>query len=302
MAGLENIMKAIRFLPASVAVKALQKFNPKFKNYFANAVAYGFDVNNALDYLKNKFEGEHSQGFRQGLESREGQLRPDEQISLNRLRQAEMPGKVVRGLASVAGGALLGGVPGATTAAAGELAGNIPQEQPEHIPGLGQLKAQHGPPSPREQSLKRHAKMTKEKRLIDKLMEEHEREYGSAPVQPARTSESIGVADVNAPSAPNFKGLFGGIAGDMTSGFYKGVFDALKKGKNTFAGVKEPLIAKAKPYFEKGLIQSPDDIRDFANQSGKFGNISQQTGGQSDADAAALEALNNINQALSRLR
>ncbi len=51
----------------------------------------------------------------------------------------------------------------------------------------------------------------------------------------------------------------------ITDNFYNGIFDSLKNKKDTFSGVKDPLIAKAKPLYEKGLIKSPEDLRDFAN-------------------------------------
>lgn len=57
----------------------------------------------------------------------------------------------------------------------------------------------------------------------------------------------------------------GKMASGITDNFYSGVFDSLKQGKDTFSGVKEPLIQKAKPLFDKGLIKSPEDLKKFAN-------------------------------------
>lgn len=221
MAGLDSIMQAAKFLPASVAVKALQKFNPKFKNYFANAAAYGFDVNNALDYLNQRFESQHSKPFEQRLEQREGsgQARPDEIIAKKEIQQSKMPGKIARSAAAFGAGALLGGIPGAASQA-------IPQdsqqeERPEHIPGLGQYKAEHMPGlgqykgehmpglgqvkmehgpkeiSAREKSLKRHAEMTKKKKLLDQLQQEFENEYGQGNVPPSGLSTASQGSNVN---------------------------------------------------------------------------------------------------------
>lgn len=53
---------------------------------------------------------------------------------------------------------------------------------------------------------------------------------------------------------------------DPAGGLYRGVFDALEKGKTTFAGVKDPLIAKAKPFYDQGLIKTSDDIRTLVNE------------------------------------
>jgi len=52
----------------------------------------------------------------------------------------------------------------------------------------------------------------------------------------------------------------------ITDSLYEGVFDSLKAGKDTLAGVKDPLIAKAKPYFEQGLINSPEDLKTLVNK------------------------------------
>ena len=67
-----------------------------------------------------------------------------------------------------------------------------------------------------------------------------------------------------------FKTMEGGAA---TNKLYEGIFDSLKKGKDTFAGVKDPLIEKAKPYFQKGLIKSPEDLKEFVNNPQKFKEI-----------------------------
>lgn len=62
----------------------------------------------------------------------------------------------------------------------------------------------------------------------------------------------------------------GGMAKGMMENFYDGVFKSLQQGKDKFAGIKEPLIDKAKPYFQKGLIKSAEDLKEFANNPDKF--------------------------------
>lgn len=59
--------------------------------------------------------------------------------------------------------------------------------------------------------------------------------------------------------------IIGGMAKGMTDNFYDGVFKSLKERKETFSGVKEPLIQRAKKAFDEGLIKSPEDLRAFAN-------------------------------------
>lgn len=62
----------------------------------------------------------------------------------------------------------------------------------------------------------------------------------------------------------------GGMAKGMMGNFYEGIFKSLQDGKDTFSGVKDPLISKAKPLFDKGLIKSPEDLKEFAQNPDKF--------------------------------
>lgn len=56
----------------------------------------------------------------------------------------------------------------------------------------------------------------------------------------------------------------------VVGNLYDGLFKALQDGKSTFAGVKDPLLARAKPSFDAGLIKSPDDLQSFANGDPAF--------------------------------
>ena len=57
-----------------------------------------------------------------------------------------------------------------------------------------------------------------------------------------------------------------GMGKGITDNLYAGIYKALVEGKDTFSGVKDPLIVRAKPYFDKGLITSAEDLRKFANE------------------------------------
>lgn len=200
MAGLDSIMQAGRFLPASAFVKILQKFNPKFKNYFTDAAAYGYDVNHALDYLNQRFSSQHAEPFENKLEQRaaSGQARPDEMIARKEIQQSKMPGKIARSAAAFGAGALLGGVPGAAAGAT------------ESIPQPQQPIAKE--PSTREQSLKRHAEMNKKRKLIDQLTEEFENEYGQGNVPAPRFP---GVSQGNATNERIQQGTPGGEKSEL---------------------------------------------------------------------------------------
>jgi hypothetical protein len=60
----------------------------------------------------------------------------------------------------------------------------------------------------------------------------------------------------------NFKNMGSG----MVASLYEGLFTSLKNGKDTFAGIKDPVLQRAKPYFDRGLIKSPEDLQKFVNQ------------------------------------
>lgn len=83
------------------------------------------------------------------------------------------------------------------------------------------------------------------------------------PIQ-GKVSESSPILEEE--KVPNL----GNMAKGMIGNFYEGIFKSLQEGKDTFSGVKDPLIAKAKPYFDKGLIKSAEDLKEFANNPDKF--------------------------------
>lgn len=61
----------------------------------------------------------------------------------------------------------------------------------------------------------------------------------------------------------NLSGI-GDLGKGITESFYEGIFDSLKKGKDTFSGVKDPLLQAAKPAYEAGQIKSVNDLKAFA--------------------------------------
>lgn len=70
------------------------------------------------------------------------------------------------------------------------------------------------------------------------------------------------------PSAQEATGLQGiGSAGKaITDNLYQGLFNALRGEINAFSKVNDPVLQRARPYFEAGLIQSPEDLRRFENE------------------------------------
>lgn len=67
-------------------------------------------------------------------------------------------------------------------------------------------------------------------------------------------------------SPMGFEQGFKDLAGAISDNFYQQAFDAVSTHQDTLSGVKDPVLARAKPYFEEGLINSPNDLRQFENQ------------------------------------
>jgi hypothetical protein len=245
MVGLESIMKALNVLTPIAGSKLLEKYNPKFKNYFSKAAAYGFTIDNAIDYLKNRFQESQSSNIKEQLQSREpSQMRPDEQIALNRLRQQEMPARAAQTIGSIGAGAMLAGLPGAAIGAAEQLGPEVlPKTKPsalgykskipiedlryaemgkeppevieaEIIPGTEKGKQfpiqrkMTSAEKSRIEALKKYNEMKKEQKLLEKLQQDYERKYGPAYLPPQRTAESIQPFDADEKLVSDINNLF----------------------------------------------------------------------------------------------
>ena len=76
---------------------------------------------------------------------------------------------------------------------------------------------------------------------------------GPVAADPAQLAGSVG-----------FKEMFASLqGGGTTDSLYAQAFDALQNGKMTIAGIRDPILRRAKAAFDAGLIKSPADIRGF---------------------------------------
>ncbi len=124
---LKNIMSFLSpFIPVGLAVKGLEKINPKMKSFFGGALAAGYTVNQALDYLRSE-----------GSSLNEGNSRPDELAAQNRRQNEEVPLKIGKG-AAVLGASALGGI-GAAAATGANALSQKPQ-QPQEAGQSGQAQ------------------------------------------------------------------------------------------------------------------------------------------------------------------
>lgn len=70
--------------------------------------------------------------------------------------------------------------------------------------------------------------------------------------------------NIDQDDSTGFKGAFASLKqGGTTDQLYEGIFQSLKEGKPTYAGIRDPLLVKAEPLFKKGLINSLQDLRDL---------------------------------------
>jgi hypothetical protein len=111
---MNSIFGALKYIPATVARKALEKVNPGFKSYFSSALSYGVDADRALEYLTDRLESESQKATKREFAQGEANqtLRPDEQASKSQIANAEIPGRILRGAAAIGLGAGLGGLGG----------------------------------------------------------------------------------------------------------------------------------------------------------------------------------------------
>ncbi len=90
--------------------------------------------------------------------------------------------------------------------------------------------------------------------------------------------------------AENIADAFSQMGSGMMNDFYNKAYEALRTGKNTMAGVKDPVLSKAKPLFDKGLIKSPEDLKKYANNN--YQEQNQQAGPGNQALTAMIQKIN----------
>lgn len=103
-------------VPIGLAVKGLEKINPKMKAFFGGATAAGYSANEAMDFLRSEFGSKQNQFGN----------RPDEEAAMNRSEHERAPERLAKGAAIGAAG-ILGGIGGA---ALGGLAAGSDEQQP----------------------------------------------------------------------------------------------------------------------------------------------------------------------------
>ena len=82
--------------------------------------------------------------------------------------------------------------------------------------------------------------------------------------------KATGKSKIKTEEKENVGDAFAQMGSGIVDNLYKGIFESLEKGKDTFAGIKEPLISRAKPYYKEGLIKDAKDLKAFSNDPKPF--------------------------------
>jgi hypothetical protein len=143
--AISSVLGAARYVPASVIQKALGKLDPKFNNFFSRAIAYGFDADQLIEGLSDKFKSGSQKDYENQLAQggANNTLRPDEMVSRSRMESRAAPGKALRSGLALAAGGLLGG--GGSNQEQGQ---GSPEDQSEDASGMVQGQPQGKPQSP----------------------------------------------------------------------------------------------------------------------------------------------------------
>jgi hypothetical protein len=127
-----KIMSLInQFIPVGLAVKGLEKIDPRMKSFIGAAGAFGYGANEIISYLRSKTHTASQQANRQNLEESvaRGTARPDEAANLERLNQSEIPGDILQSAGALGAGALGGlGAAGRVPQAAAQMAQSPAQQ------------------------------------------------------------------------------------------------------------------------------------------------------------------------------
>lgn len=86
----------------------------------------------------------------------------------------------------------------------------------------------------------------------------------SSPAGVPAGGEGNGVGALE--SSTGLSEMGGKMAAAITGNMYQTLFDALQQGKTVVAGIQDPVLARAKPAFDAGLIKSPADLQRFENE------------------------------------
>jgi len=238
-----------QYIPKELAFKGINKIMPGLGNFLKNGMAQGLSLKSGLDYLKDEFIKEDNS--KQNLNLIEQESPELFQFIDQEIKKGRKP------------------IEAAALAQNDKRFSNI----------ISKLMKKHKTPwSSIIESLfgSGDQALSSKQEAVQKY---NQHKQGLADQERARFEQGYPQSKAalqGQQGDPGIADAFGQMGGAITGNLYSGLFDALQKGKNTFAGVKDPILKIAKPYFDKGLIRSPQDLQKFVN--GDKSNQGQQQG------------------------
>lgn len=116
-----------QYLPIHYAIKGLQSLSPEMSSFISNAGAAGYTTDQILQYMRDRFDPAAIKKEKQRLAS-SSNLRPDEEASYEKMKQADLPGDILQH--AISGGVgLAAGLKGKQAAMA-QQAPQAAQEKP----------------------------------------------------------------------------------------------------------------------------------------------------------------------------
>lgn len=123
-----------KLVPVGLAIKGLEKVDPRYKTFFSGAFSAGYGADQAMEYLQNKITGNNDEQQRLERGKAQGTLRPDEAAGLAQVKQSENIKNLIQTGAGLGAGALGGAAALAANGASGAV---NPSEITRMPPGQG---------------------------------------------------------------------------------------------------------------------------------------------------------------------
>lgn len=175
-------------------------------------------------------------------------------------------------VAGTLGAVMGGGVDVANQAGQFAKPAAAPAEQPAFTPETGSTPTDQAPPAAPVTPQSAPSDPTVRLAELEILAEQRDltpvERLEAADLLTAASDEQSTPADAAITAdTTGFKAAFESLKdGGTTADFFTKAFDALATGKSRIAGVKDPVLQRAKAAFDAGMVKSPDDLRRFEKE------------------------------------
>ena len=297
-----------RLIPSDLAKKALEKKIPGLSKFFAGTAGAGYSLDSALDYIREQFEEIPEKGLRpdQAAAMKRVQQGAVAGKAISKIPKAAM-GAATAGLAGAAVGAIPEVIGSLFQQPQGQKAGREPSELSresltqqfeeakknqslkqiapdiaqeiefdlsnglsldnaiENIKGQPQIHGKH------VSNLERNLKMP-----FSAIVKQFY--SGNQTQQPQQQAQSISQLQNQDPQGLQNLGKMGGLGSGIADTMYQQMMESLRKGTTIMGGIDDPFLKVAKPFYDKGMIKSIDDLKRLSKQYMQQKQQGQQPG------------------------